>query len=49
MLKKFKNIGFMNLLALAMVVATANSACVWYFHQPEFPEEANCMRKKFDD
>ena len=30
----------MNAMALAMVIQTANSACLWIYHQPEFPEEA---------
>ncbi len=30
----------LNCMALAFVVQTANSACLWIFHQPKFPEEA---------
>ncbi len=30
----------LNCMALAFVIQTANAACVWMFHQPEFPEEA---------
>ena len=51
-MKKFKQGKIMkviNCLALVLVAATANSACVFYFHQPEFPKEANFLRKKFDD
>lgn len=29
-----------NLLALALVAQTANAACIWIYHQPEFPEKA---------
>lgn len=29
-----------NFLALRLVAQTANSACIWIYHQPEFPEEA---------
>lgn len=35
----------MNSIALMLVVQSANTACVWIFHQPEFPEEANKYRK----
>ena len=28
-------------LALLLVMQTANSACIWVAHQPEFPESAN--------
>ena len=35
----------MNSFALMLVVQSANTACVWIFHQPEFPEEANRYRK----
>ncbi|MCI5729926.1 MAG: cyclic lactone autoinducer peptide [Eubacterium sp.] len=37
-----------NSLALLLVAVTANSACLWYFHQPKFPEEANYLRKHND-
>ena len=36
-------------LALVLVTATANAACAWYFHQPEFPKEANALRKHYND
>ena len=35
--------GILNCLALVLVTATANAACIWYFHQPEFPKEANMV------
>ncbi len=28
-------------LALLLVMQTANTACIWVAHQPEFPNEAN--------
>ena len=31
----------LNTLALLLVMQTANSACIWVAHQPEFPEAAN--------
>lgn len=35
---------FLNVLALLLVVQTANSACIWVSHQPEFPKDANRFR-----
>ena len=35
-----------NLLALLLVMQTANSACIWVAHQPKFPEEANQFKKR---
>lgn len=37
--------GIMNTIALANVKKSANSACVWAFHQPKFPEAANKFKK----
>lgn len=34
-----------NALAVLMVMQTANSACVWIIHQPEFPKEAEKFKK----
>lgn len=31
----------LNFLVLLLVMQTANSACIWVAHQPEFPEAAN--------
>ena len=45
---KKKRWGILNCLALLMVFATANSACIWCYHQPDFPKEANFMRKHND-
>ena len=41
--------GILNCLALVLVTATANAACIWYFHQPEFPKEANALRNHYND
>lgn len=38
-----------NVLALAAVFMTANSACCWYYHQPKFPQEADQLRKCKND
>lgn len=38
-----KMMAVINCLAVVLVAQTANSACIWIFHQPEFPQEA----KKF--
>lgn len=35
----------MNMLALRLVVQTANSACAWFAYQPEFPEAADKYKK----
>lgn len=32
-------------LAVLLVVQTANSACIWIAHQPQFPEVANRFKK----
>lgn len=32
-------------LAMAVTVATVNSACVWFTHQEQLPEEAKKLRK----
>ena len=34
-----------NVLALVAVFMTANIACCWYYHQPEFPKEAKRFRR----
>lgn len=34
-----------NVLALAMVLYTANTTCVWMHHQPEVPEDVRKFRK----
>ncbi len=47
-LKKILKTGIMglsNAMALFMVLQTANSACVWVIHQPEFPKEAEKFKK----
>ncbi len=40
-----KLVGLVNCLALVLVAQTANAACIWTFHQPEFPEAANRFKK----
>ncbi len=41
-----KNVfGVMNCLALLFVVLSSQLCCIWYFHQPEFPAEADKYRK----
>lgn len=34
-----------NVLALLLVIQTANSACIWVAHQPKFPDEGNKYKK----
>lgn len=36
----------LNNLTLAVVVQSANSACTWIFHQPEFPKGAEKYKKQ---
>ncbi|MGN0438614.1 MAG: cyclic lactone autoinducer peptide [Lachnospiraceae bacterium] len=51
-MKKFKQGKIMkviNCLALVLVAVSANSACVFYFHQPEFPEAASKFRRVGND
>lgn len=31
--------------ALALVIQSVNSACIWHFHQPEIPESALKLQK----
>lgn len=42
---KFKFVNMANLFAMAMIIYTANAACAWLHHQPEFPEDAKQFRK----
>lgn len=50
MLKKIvtmiKEKGFLNTLALLLVIQSANTACLWTVHQPEFPKAADRYRKR---
>lgn len=41
----FKLITVLNSLAILFVSQSANTACSWMFHQPEFPKEANRFNK----
>ncbi len=43
-LKKAAILG-VNAMAMALVVQSANSACIWVLHQPEFPKEAEKFKK----
>lgn len=45
LVKKIMTIGALNSLALMLVAQSANQACMWFFHQPEFPEAANKFKK----
>lgn len=40
-----KVLGTVNVLALAMLVYTANTACMWAHHQPKAPEGLERFRK----
>ena len=35
-----KMMKIMNCFAVLLVAQTANAACIWIFHQPKFPQEA---------
>lgn len=45
LLKKIAAAGVLNSLALVLVSLSANSACAWVYHQPEFPDAANKLKK----
>ena len=40
-----KLVGILNCFAMLLVAQSANAACIFYFHQPEFPVEANKFKK----
>ena len=42
---KLMTAGVLNSLALMLVTQSANQACVWIYHQPEFPEAASKFKK----
>ena len=44
-LKRLMSAGVLNSLALLLVFQSANQACMWFFHQPKFPESANKFKK----
>ena len=44
-IKRIAAAGILNSLALVLVSLSANSACAWVYHQPEFPETANRFKK----
>ena len=43
--KKVMSVGLMNSLAIMLVAQSANQACLWFYHQPEFPESAGRFKK----
>lgn len=45
LLKRLISTGVLNSLALLLVVQSANQACMWFFHQPKFPDSANRFKK----
>ena len=44
-MKKLMTLGVLNSLALMMVIESANQACIWFYHQPKFPESAKKYQK----
>ena len=40
-----KVMSFTNVAALALVIQSVNSACIWHFHQPEIPKSALKLQK----
>lgn len=47
-MKKTRMLKFLqvfNAIALAAVIQSANSACIFYYHQPAFPKAADKYRK----
>lgn len=38
-------IKILGILAMLLVVQTANSACIWVAHQPKFPPAANKFKR----
>ena len=43
--KNSKFIKITNDIALNLAKQNVNSACIWVFHQPEVPEEANKFKR----
>lgn len=44
-LKRIATAGVLNSLVLSLVALSANSACCWVYHQPEFPDAASKFKK----
>lgn len=44
MMDKIRSVGLVNAIALALVIQTANQACMWVLHQSELPKEADKYR-----
>lgn len=45
-LSKINKMSVLNLLALAVVISTANTTCYWMAYQPEVPEAAKRFRRQ---
>ncbi|MCI8781768.1 MAG: cyclic lactone autoinducer peptide [Lachnospiraceae bacterium] len=43
--QRLMSAGILNSLALLLVVQSANQACIWFFHQPKFPESGNKFKR----
>lgn len=41
----YKVFGIVNCLALLLVMQSANSACTFYYHQPNFPKSADKFKR----
>lgn len=44
--KVFNIMKLLDIVAIALVVQTVNTACLWTYHQPEIPEKALKYRKQ---
>ena len=45
LVSKLMSVGVLNSLALVLVAQNVNQACMWFFHQPEAPESADCFKR----
>ncbi len=45
LVSKLMSVGVLNSLALVIVAQNVNQACMWFFHQPEAPESADCFKR----
>ena len=45
LIQRLISAGILNSLALLLVVQSANQACIWFFHQPKFPESGNKFKR----
>lgn len=46
--KSNKIMKFINCLALVLVAVSANSTCMFYFHEPKFPDAAKKFKRLSD-